>query len=121
MHGSIGHFATAHGFPVLGTTNFPSRDLVRHIKLTRVKDFPKYLTGARHNDDLGFYDPWGRPYIFHFSPSADGRAPGPRKEMHLLIYSCGPNGIFENGEGDDVSRRGFDILIDPPTPLEQFR
>src|SRR5262249_34835774 len=37
-------------------------------------------------------DPWGRPYVYH------ARAIGPPR-----VYSLGPNGIDEDGKGDDIS------------------
>jgi type II secretory pathway pseudopilin PulG len=37
-------------------------------------------------------DAWGRPHLYQLS--ADGR--------HVVIYSCGPNGIDDHGNGDDI-------------------
>ena len=41
-----------------------------------------------------FYDAWGRPYRYRF--------PGSRDRGTFEVYSVGPNGCDEQGEGDDV-------------------
>jgi type II secretory pathway pseudopilin PulG len=37
-----------------------------------------------------FVDPWGEPYRFSIGPK-------------VRVYSCGPNHIDEQGEGDDIT------------------
>jgi len=41
-------------------------------------------------------DRWGHPYVLSVSV-------GTPNQPHAIIISCGPNGIFENGQGDDIS------------------
>jgi len=45
-----------------------------------------------------FNDRWGHPYRFRIDPS-DPRWP---TLPNVVVISCGPNGIFENGKGDDL-------------------
>jgi len=44
-------------------------------------------------------DSWGHPCYFRID------APDPKNPEfpNVAIISCGPNGIFENGKGDDIS------------------
>jgi general secretion pathway protein G len=42
-------------------------------------------------------DPWGHVFVY--------RAPGPKQEGGLMVYSRGPNGIDEGGAGDDIVPR----------------
>jgi hypothetical protein len=46
----------------------------------------------RLNDKGEIIDPWGNPYIFKRV-----------NEYEYRLYSCGPNGEDEQGEGDDVT------------------
>ena len=46
------------------------------------------------NEKGELIDPWGNPYVF-----------SQVSEYEYLLYSCGPNGKDEKGEGDDVSGR----------------
>jgi hypothetical protein len=54
---------------------------------------PYYSVDARRVKDGRILDPWGRPYVY--KRTVDG----------ALVYSFGPNGRDEEGEGDDVTRR----------------
>ena len=47
-----------------------------------------------------FYDGWGRPYRYRF--------PGVCDPEIFEIYSVGPNGCDEQGQGDDVWDRDHD-------------
>ncbi len=42
----------------------------------------------------GFVDVWGHPVYY--------RCPGPVHKNGWDLISCGPNGVFENGAGDDI-------------------
>ena len=48
-------------------------------------------------------DRWGHPYRFRIDPT-DPNFPN---LPNIVIISCGPNGVFENGKGDGIS--------DPPS------
>jgi hypothetical protein len=48
--------------------------------------------GGEAVKDRRISDPWGRPYVYHSKPSG---LPD--------VYSVGPNGIDEHGQGDDIS------------------
>ena len=37
-------------------------------------------------------DPWGRPFVYRVAPNSEYR-----------LYSLGPDGVDENGKGDDVT------------------
>jgi hypothetical protein len=60
---------------------------------------------TRHIDYIGQHfvktvtDRWGHPYYFRFEP-IDPKYPN---FLGIDIISCGPNGLFENGKGDDLS------------------
>jgi hypothetical protein len=56
---------------------------------------PDYEDGALPRDALPV-DPWGKGYFFALEVPAGKRKPKPK------LWSAGPNGIDENGEGDDV-------------------
>ena len=45
--------------------------------------------GVEINAKGEFLDPWGHPYVINF-------------EKRLRVFSCGPNGRFEEGQGDDI-------------------
>lgn len=51
------------------------------------------------NDNRGFlkqfYDAWDRPFQY--------RCPGRLRECSFDLYSVGPNGLDDRGEGDDIS------------------
>lgn len=42
-------------------------------------------------------DDWGRPLVYRFPSGGDGRA--------FRLYSTGPNGVDEDGNGDDIAAR----------------
>jgi hypothetical protein len=54
-----------------------------------------YLTQVRAK---GVKDDWGHPYYFRIDPP-DPKYPD---SPNIVVISCGPNGIFENGKGDDL-------------------
>jgi hypothetical protein len=45
--------------------------------------------------ETGQRDAWGHPFVFKVG-SGGGGIP------HVIIISCGPNGVYENGDGDDL-------------------
>jgi hypothetical protein len=60
------------------------------IALTNVGEF-----GPEHTWGEGWpVDPWARPIRYC--------APGPVHKHGWDLWSCGPNGIDENGQGDDI-------------------
>ena len=57
---------------------------------------PYFGEGYRFKDsqrNQAILDPWGKPYNFDF------------KNDEIIIWSCGPNRINENGKGDDISNK----------------
>jgi hypothetical protein len=46
-------------------------------------------------------DSWKRPYVIYVWGS--GKMVGGRPDVRAVVYSVGPNGVDELGEGDDVS------------------
>jgi len=75
----------------IGTGDYPSslEDLVRPLD-----DFPD---GAYTASDTVPMDPWGNPYRFSMEPS-----PSRNGRIMPKLWSVGPNGVDESGEGDDV-------------------
>lgn len=60
--------------------------------------FPNYLTlqSLTIKDGL-LIDPWGHPYVYQRYD------PGDNLKWHTyVIYSIGPNGVDEDGNGDDI-------------------
>ena len=55
-----------------------------------------YLAGAKVKS---IQDGWGHPYWIRIDPANPAFPDSP----NVVIISCGPNGIFENGQGDDLS------------------
>jgi hypothetical protein len=53
---------------------------------------------AKKWDVSSFNDRWGHPYRIRIDPSD----PRWRTLPNVVVISCGPNGIFENGKGDDL-------------------
>jgi hypothetical protein len=47
-------------------------------------------------------DAWGRSLIYHRRLAGDG------KSFSFELYSCGPNGVDDRGQGDDVTEVGTD-------------
>jgi hypothetical protein len=44
-------------------------------------------------------DPWGQPLKYKVN-----------NERYLFIYSIGPNGLDEQGKGDDIPNNGIDLI-----------
>lgn len=60
--------------------------------------YPNYVTfeSGEISDGL-LLDPWGYPYIY------ERYDPGDNLRWHTyVIYSIGPNGVDEDGNGDDI-------------------
>ena len=70
-----------------------------------LKGSPDAKINVQHTDYLtrlrvkGVKDDWGHPYYFRIDPP-DPKYPD---SPNIVIMSCGPNGVFENGKGDDLS------------------
>ncbi|GJM21894.1 MAG: hypothetical protein DHS20C15_18090 [Planctomycetota bacterium] len=80
----------------IGTGDYPSSldELVRPLE-----DFPE---GAYTASDTLPSDPWGGAYRFSMEPS-----PSRSGRIMPKLWSMGPNGIDESGEGDDVVESGW--------------
>src|SRR5207237_599182 len=59
---------------------------------------PILFSRSRSSDDGEFWwpsrDAWGNPIYY--------RCPGPIHKNGWDLISCGPNGVYEEGQGDDI-------------------
>ena len=62
-----------------------------------VQPIPAYESGALPRDELPL-DPWGQSYRFAMEEHPK------KKRLEPKLWSIGPNGVDENGEGDDILR-----------------
>lgn len=95
-----------------GETNLPSCVVIDLIRRTRKKDFTCFLV-VEHDEEMGFYDPWGNSYQLVFYDDAEPLRSGTRRRMRVVVYSSGPNGKFEEGSGDDLHGRGSEVFVEP--------
>jgi hypothetical protein len=59
------------------------------------RDLRKAIYWRRVDEDLGpLVDAWGQPLVYRY--------PARRQELVFELYSVGPNGVDEQGEGDDI-------------------
>ena len=64
------------------------------------------------NEEGEVLDPWDNPIVFYMDHDHDGLLilpSGERLVRQYFLYSCGPNGVDEFGQGDDIQ---------PPSPFE---
>jgi hypothetical protein len=84
--------------PSAASRDYRNNDIIRQLQ-TVVKG--QELTALKHvaTDEAGSaVDPWGQPYRIVMAKSdTEGHI-----WMAVAVYSCGPNGIWEFGRGDDL-------------------
>ena len=89
---------------------FNERGLLRDVSLTRSQNIRDIALSGR----LGFADYWGHPLIVAdataktVSVYMEGKTtviavPKIDKDLAVLIWSVGPDGIDQSGRGDDLS------------------
>jgi hypothetical protein len=73
-------------YDVMGHSPTSVAELLRVVR-AKLVSLPRTLRISEEEEV--FVDPWNRPFVFRCS------------KRRVLIYSCGPNGSFEEGEGDE--------------------
>jgi len=79
----------------VGRAHFFVHDVLPNVEVTAL-----FALSEDHSEHIGPWsqrfvrDAWGRPLIF--------RCPGPVHPRGFDLYSMGPNGIDDLGEGDDI-------------------
>jgi len=72
------------------------RDLCTWLELQALPEALRTAVGNPPNETVSLIaDSWGRPVIYRF--------PSPNERELFQLYSMGPNGLDEGGEGDDVT------------------
>lgn len=63
------------------------------------RDGPYFVFSTNgERTSLSWVDPWGRPLIYRIQ----GEHSQSRTRKSYLLYSAGPNGVDEEGQGDDI-------------------
>jgi hypothetical protein len=72
-------------------------ELVKALGQRRIEVARPYFTPTKVDDNLAV-DPWGHPYVYKLVPDVG-------TPTEIRVYSIGPNGIDEDGLGDDIEIR----------------
>jgi len=88
------------------------RDLYRWV-ISNPYNIPEYAWSDLVDPRVGtFRDVWGRELVYRFPPR--------RRDVLFELYSVGPNGIDEGGEGDDITC-GRTVAFDNPAVRSLFK
>ena len=109
-------FFTAEGPAAIAQTTAASLNARELYNLLSATNTGEFLLEHRKEWDRRreLVDPWGHPFQFKLvTPQANGTCTNQMTEAGVRIWSMGPNGRDEQGQGDDITCQPVAIRLRP--------